>query len=420
MCVNTLDAHSGMTRMLTAMTSQPGGSLRTLRRSNQELLLSLLLSHGPVHRAELARLAGVSRTTVSTIVGELVGRGLVTEAAAPAGLALDGRAGELLSVNPAAGAAAGLDFTLRTVYGHLTDLAGLPLASAGLDVDPEASWEARLEAGIELLRGLLAQVGLGERDLIGVGLGVPGPISLATGQVGPSLPGQAWAGVRVAEEVGRRIDAPLFVENNTRLEAVAEVMYGAGRGVGDVFYFGLSSGIGTGMFFDGVLHRGAAGGAGELGHFSVNIDGPACPCGNRGCLVQYAALPAVVAALRPRFGHEVTVEEILAATAEGDHACVGVLTDVGQLVGRVLANICNLLNPERIVVGGELSRAGEVLLGPMRTALRRYAMALTRDVEVVAAQLDLGARAGALGGAALVLRETPGIAAALLRNGTPA
>ncbi|WP_327085097.1 ROK family transcriptional regulator [Nonomuraea sp. NBC_01738] len=399
------------------MSTPPGGSLRTLRRANQEHLLSLLLGQGPLHRAELARLAGVSRTTVSTIAGELIGLGLVAETPAGAGSGLDGRAREVLSVVPGAGVAAGLDFTLETVYGHLTDLAGRPLAGAGVTVPASAHWRERLEAGLALLDDLLAGAGAGRDGLIGVAVGVPGPISLATGQVGPSLPGQAWAGINVAREVRSLLDVPLFVENNTRLEAVAEVTHGAGRGgPGDVFYFGLSSGIGTGLFFGGDLYRGDTGGAGELGHVSIDIDGPACPCGNRGCLVQYAGLPAVLAALRPRFGAGVTIGAILTAAAEGDRACAGVIGDVGTLTGRVLANVCNLLNPGLVIVGGELSRAGEVLLGPMRTALRRYGMALTRDVRVVAAELDLGARAGALGGAVLVLRETPGLAAALLER----
>jgi hypothetical protein len=113
-------------------------------------------------------------------------------------------------------------------------------------------------------------------------------------------------------------------------------------------------------------------------------------------------------------GAKATVEDVLAAAAAGDRACEGVLADVGQMTGRVLASLCNLLNPERIVVGGELARAGEVLLDPLRNSIRRYALSLVREVDVVPAALDLGARAGAVGGAALILRERPGLATALV------
>lgn len=396
------------------MTTELGGSLRTLRRSNQERLLSLLLERAPLHRAELARRAGLSRTTVSTIVTELLERGLVVETKAPD--SRDGRAKEFLAVNPAAGVAAGLDFTLNRVWGHLTDLSGKPIASHGTTVASESNWSHRLDVSMELLDRLLGEAGLDRDDLIGIGVGVPGPIELATGVVGESLPGQAWAGVNVAGEFEARLSAPVFVENNTRLEAVAEIKSGAGRGARDVFFFGLSSGIGTGLFLDGKLYRGATGGAGEFGHVSVDINGPACPCGNRGCLVQYAAVPAVLTALRPRLGDDVTIDDVLTAAAEGDRACGGVIADVGQTVGQVLANICNLLNPERIIVAGELSRAGDLLLDPMRQALHRHALSLAREVDVVAADLSLGARAGAIGGAALVLAETPRLAGALLRD----
>ncbi|MDT8913637.1 ROK family transcriptional regulator [Amycolatopsis sp. PS_44_ISF1] len=396
------------------MTTEAGGSLQSLRRTNQERLLSLLLEDGPMHRARLARLAGVSRTTVSTIVTELIGRGLVLEREPPNDRTVDGRARDVLSVNPAAGAAAGLDFTLQDIHCHLTNLSGGPIADAGVSVPPGASRAERVSAGLALLEDLLHTSGHLRCGLIGVGVGVPGQVSPASGVVAASLPGQPWAGTNVAAEFGAHLDVPVFVENNTRLEAVAESMYGAGRDTAQLLYVGLSSGIGTGIFVGGALYRGASGGAGELGHMSVDIDGAACPCGNRGCLVQYAAVPAVLAALRPSLGPDVSLTDVLAATEAGDRACLGVLDDVGRLVGRVLANICNLLNPDRIVVGGELAHAGEVLLEPLRTALHRYAMAATREVEVVAATLELGARAGALGGAALVLRETPGIAAALL------
>lgn len=262
------------------------------------------------------------------------------------------------------------------------------------------------------------QLGTSGRDrdtLVGVAIGVPGPIDLETGVVGPSLPGQAWAGVNVADQFRKHLAVPVLVENNTRLEAVAEFTWGAGRGARDVLYVGLSTGIGSGLLVDGELHRGGArGGGGEVGHISAQTDGAACPCGNHGCLVQYASIPAVLAALAPTLGAEAGVDDVLAASAAGDPDCQRVLSDAGEQVGRVLANICNLLNPERIIIGGELARAGEVLIEPLRATLRRSAMALTRDVDVVAAELDLGARAGASGAAALVLRQTDQLVSALL------
>jgi predicted NBD/HSP70 family sugar kinase len=357
---------------------------------------------------------------VSTIVSDLVAGGVVIEAVgdqvAQAGIdasEVDGRARGFLQANPGAGAAAGLDFTLERVWGHVTDLSGTTLASEGVTAARDTPWQERLTAGLDLLDDLLTSAGLDRSALVGVAIGVPGPIDLQSGVVGPSLPGQAWAGVNVAAEFGRHLAVPVLVENNTRLEAVAEFTWGAGRGARDVLYLGLSTGIGSGLLVDGNLHHGGArGGGGEIGHISADPSGAACPCGNHGCLVQYASLLAVLKALD--LGDDAGIDDVLAAAEAGPEDTVRVLREAGEVTGRVLANICNLLNPERIIVGGELARAGDLVLEPIRATLRRSAMALTRDVEVMTAELDLGARAGASGAAALVLRQTDQLVAALL------
>jgi predicted NBD/HSP70 family sugar kinase/biotin operon repressor len=397
------------------MRQKPGGSLRSLRRTNEEQLLALLLARGPLHRAALARWAGISRTTVSTIVNDLMARGLVIQSDEEPGEGHDGRARDLLSVHPRAAAVVGMNHTFDGVWVHLSDLSSQEIASRGATLDPACGPAERITAGVGILRDLLDDHALRSDQIIGAGIGVPGPIDHTTGVVGVSLPGQPWSHIHVAQEFERALGLPVAVENNTRLEAVAEARWGAGSGVRNLLYVGLSNGIAAGLILDGRLHRGAIGAAGELGHVSVNLDGPTCRCGNRGCLVLHAGIPAVLAALRPTFGDGIRLDEILAHTAAGDRAGEGVFSDVGAVVGQVLANLCNLLNPERIVVGGELSLAGEVLLEPMRAAIRRYALSLVRDVEVIPAELGLGARVGALGGAALVLGETPDLAAALNR-----
>ncbi|MGW1343181.1 ROK family protein [Kribbella sp. NPDC002412] len=399
------------------MAAKDTGSLRALRRTNSERMLSALMEHGALHRAELARICGLSRTTVSTIVADLITGGVVIEVVgdqvAQAGIdasEVDGRARGFLRANPGAGAAAGLDFTLERVWGHVTDLSGRTLASAGVTTPRDTPWQERLTAGVALLDDLLTETGLDRNDLVGVAIGVPGPIDLQTGVVGPSLPGQAWAGVNVSAEFGRHLDVPLLVENNTRLEAVAEFTWGAGRGARDVLFLGLSTGIGAGLLVDGNLHHGGArGGGGEAGHISADPAGAQCPCGNRGCLVQYASLTAVLKALQLN-----DIDELLASAGAGDPDTVRVLREAGEVTGRVLANICNLINPGVIIIGGELARTGDLILEPIRATLRRSAMALTRDAEVVAAELDLGVRAGASGAAALVLSQTDQLVAALL------
>ncbi len=414
MSVKVLDKPRFHAGILTAVSQDVGGTMRLLRRTNQERILTLLLAHGPLHRAGLARRAELSRTTVSTLISDLMARGLVVESDQRLSSADgDGRAREILAVNWAAAAVVGMNFTFNRVWVQVSDLAGQTVASGDTMLDTDLGPSERMEAGIGILERLLAEHGLRPDRIVGAGIGLPAPIHAGTGVAGVSLPGQPWSHVHAAEEFGRRLAMPVHIENCTRLEAMAEARWGAGQGVEELLYVALSNGVGSALILGGRPQRGAVGAAGELGHMSVNIDGPACPCGNRGCLVQYAGIPAVEAALRPAFTAQATLDEMLTHTIAGDRAGEGVFADVGAIVGRILANLCNLLNPERIVIGGELSRVGEPLLAPIRAAIRRYTLSLARGVEVVPAQLDLGVRAGALGGAALVRGDTAQLATAL-------
>jgi predicted NBD/HSP70 family sugar kinase len=208
---------------------------------------------------------------------------------------------------------------------------------------------------------------------------------------------------------------PVALDNTARLAGLAELMWGAGAGVRNAVYVKMSYGIGTGLLFDYRILRGAIGAAGELGHFSVDYDGPVCPCGNRGCLELYASTRAIVAALQPVRGPAVTLQSAIAAARHGDRACARVIADAGRLTGRALANVCNLLNPELVIVGGDLAEAGDILLDPIREAVSAQALSLvSSSLRIVPAKL--GSRAGAMGGVALVLRDADRFGAAHLSD----
>jgi predicted NBD/HSP70 family sugar kinase len=171
-----------------------------------------------------------------------------------------------------------------------------------------------------------------------------------------------------------------------------------------VIYVKASTGLSAGLVIDGRVFRGAMGSTGALGHMSVAADGPACPCGSRGCLEMYSAVPAVLAALKPMYG-VLTFDQVLEMVDAGNRACVRALRDAAITLGRGLAGVCNLLNPDRVVIGGDLARAGEVFLSPLWDGLEQHALPIaTEQLGVVRG--ELGERAGALGGVALILRET--------------
>jgi predicted NBD/HSP70 family sugar kinase len=238
----------------------------------------------------------------------------------------------------------------------------------------------------------------------GAGIGLPAPIHLSTGMVGSTaiLPG--WDGVRVAEEMSERLRLPVHVDNDANLGALSELHWGAGDGCSSLAYLKIATGIGAGRVIGGRLFRGAGGTAGEIGHTTIDDDGPICRCGSRGCLETFASMPALVELLRPSLGDELTAEAVIERTARGDPGCRRAVGDAGRHIGSALADLCNLVNPQRIVVGGSLGAAGDVLLEPMREEIRRRAIpSAAEDVEIRPGVL--GERAEMLGAVALVLYE---------------
>lgn len=388
------------------MESVTGGSLRQLRARNRDRLLLLIRDQGPLHRAELARRAGLSRTTVSIIVTELLDAGKVIEVypAADSPLSYDGRAGALLAVNPAVGTAVGIDFSYETVRVIVADLAHNVLSRKEADLRPDQSASANLALAVQLTEAALFQVDLDRSPLIGAGLGVPGPVDQTRREVGFSSNAASWVGAHAADELAGRLGVPVALDNTAHLGCLAESMWGAGVGYPSLIYLKLGFGVGGGFVIDGQIYRGVTGAAGELGHLTVDENGPSCRCGSRGCLEVYASVPAVLAALQPLFGRDVSLPVVLATARDGNRAVCRVLADTGQVLGNAMASVCNLLNPGRIIVGGDLAAAGDVLLDPLREALGRRALQIVANsVEVVPG--ELGQDAGALGGVALVLRE---------------
>src|SRR3954468_19460917 len=382
-------------------TQKPPGALEALREGNRARLVDALRRVGTASRADLARATGLSRSTVSSLVADLVERGLVTERGDDR--SRPGRPGMMLALDPSAGAAVGIDFDHSHLRVAVADLSSTVLAERleALDVDHRA--DEALDRAVALVDAVLAEAGVARRRVLGAGMGLPGPIDRRTGLVGSSVILPGWAGVRAAEALSERLELPVIVDNDANLGALGEVALGAGRGLDDVVYVKIASGIGAGLVLGGRLHHGATGVAGELGHVQVRADGAVCRCGNRGCLETMAASGPLLESMRAAHG-PLTVRAMLDLAAGGDVGARRVLEDAGRAVGNALADLCNHLNPEAIVVGGELAAAGAPLLGGVREAIDRRAQpAAAAAVRVVAGVL--GERAELVGALALVVGD---------------
>lgn len=304
-------------------------------------------------------------------------------------------------IKPMPGLLAALDYSVREVIVVVTDRSHAVVGERRRHLAAHALWPERLEQGIGMLDEVLAELPAGYADLHGVGLGIPDPVDLQSGTIGYSRSGPAWTNARACEALSERTGVPVAMDNTSHLATLGEVMWGAAAGARNVIYVKMSHGVGAGFLLNGRIYRGSIGVAGELGHFSVAENGPACPCGNRGCLELYAGGSALLDLFRPVRGDHVSLDDLVTAAVQGDRVAGRLISDAGATTGRLLASVCNLLDPDLIVIGGDLAAAGELLLEPMRGALRRHALGLVGTrVKVVSGALGL--RAGALGGIALL------------------
>lgn len=372
-------------------------------------VLDVLRTRGPLTRAEIGASVGLSRSTVSTLLSDLKRGGLTTEVGSDR--PSTGRPASHVALNRCAGLAVGVDVGRRHVRVVVADAGHQVLAERVDRFDVDDRPRETFAAIADSLDGLLVGLTAARQDVLSIGLGIPAPLD-ARGTVGSSsiLPG--WLGLVPAKVLADELRLPVHVDNDANLGALAEAVLGAGRGCHSMVYVKAATGIGAGIVYDGHVLRGVSGTAGELGHITVVVGGEVCRCGNRGCLETYVGGPALVSRLA-HAGVKVTgVPDIVSRAHAGDPACIRVLSDVGDQTGRALADVVNLLNPERVVLGGELSLAGELVLTSLRTRVMRSAVpAAAGSVSVLTGLL--GDRAEALGALLLVLRDDGTFADAL-------
>ncbi len=387
------------------MAPAGSGSLESLRERNRRQLLDALLRHGRASRADLARLTGLSRSTVSTLVAELQAAGAVVEHESDARIPQQGRPPILLALAGSVGLVLGINFSHDVIHVAIADLSRTILAERTREIDVDRAASAALDAAVELAEEVIAAAGADRGLVLAAGVGLSGPIDVDAGAVhaGKILPG--WVGVRPSAELSSRLGMAVHLDNDANLGALAEVTLGAGTGARDAIYVMVSDGVGAGLILHGEVYRGSGGTAGELGHVLVDETGPICRCGNRGCLETMAGGRAIAELLRPSHGDDITIDDVVALAAAGDSGARRAIADAGRVLGRSVAAIVNAFNPELVIVGGTVSAAGDVLLDPLREAVHRYAIpSAAEDVRIICGVL--GDRAEVLGALELAARQS--------------
>ncbi|GAA2430233.1 ROK family transcriptional regulator [Actinomadura vinacea] len=373
--------------------------------------MRVLREHGALSRGQIARAVGLSRTTLSEITGSLLQRGAIvvvdTDAAKREG---SGRPAERLALDPASGQFMGVDFGHRRVQVAVADASHEIVVSGSARYD-DAPWPIRIDLAFRLIDRLGAESGVHYGALQGIGIGVPGPYSATPGVLVMAPHESAAAGtpeVSAQAAFATRFGAPVIVDNNTRLAALAEAVFGRSS-VEDLLYLRLSDGVGGGLVVGGRLVTGSSGLAGELGHVTADPNGPECRCGKKGCVETLASVPAILRACREQ---GLAIEDLadLAAAVERSHPVADqVLRVAGTAVGRVLGVASLILDPADIVIGGEITRVAPAVL---QQAAATIAIEHFPGVaKPVVRRAELSDDDGALGALAALFHSSPLLAA---------
>jgi glucokinase-like ROK family protein len=354
-----------------------------------------------VARSEMTEALGVSRSKISQEVGRLLEAGLLVED----GLAESegGRRSSLLRIPRSAGLIAAVDLGATSIDVAVSTLGSELVAHRGEPADVREGPKVVLGWVKKLLAELLEEQGASRRDVRAIGVGVPGPVEQASGLLRspPIMPG--WDRFPIRDAFAGEYAAPVFVDNDVNVMALGEHWGGVGKGLDNLLFVKIGTGIGGGVIADGRLYRGSQGCAGDIGHICVDPEGPVCSCGNRGCLEAMAAAPAIALkaercareGLSPNLSGvlegrgEISAKDVGEAASVGDYHALEIIRESGRLVGRVLATLVSTLNPSLIVIGGGVANIGHSLLAEIRSTVYHRSLPLaTRNLPIVLSELD--------------------------------
>jgi glucokinase-like ROK family protein len=377
-----------------------------------DYILRLIWREHQISRVDIARKLGLSRSTVTEAVKDLLASRYIAEIGS--GVSSGGRCPVVLEFQDNSKFIVGVDVGATHISVALTNLRGKLLnwieIKHPVREDPKGTWELV----IELCKQCIEESELNAGSLMSIGIAFPSPVDpLHPETLSESiLPG--WDGLSGIEELRSHFNIPIFVDNDANLGALAEHWWGGGRGIEDLVYIKLGNGIGAGYILGGEIYRGAKGIAGEMSHMSININGNQCGCGLKGCLATYLASWAIELRAKDLLSAypdsdlnlgELNVWMIEEAALGGDNLALKLVREASEYLSIAISSIVNLINPSKVIVGGSLSRVGDLLIDPAKDKVRKTNLVPSLSPTDIAVS-ELGTKATAIGAATLALKET--------------
>ncbi len=395
------------------------GDQTLVREINLSTVLRYLHANAPMSRAQLANAIGLNKSTVSSLVEELIERSLIHEIGITN--AGTGRPATFLDIDPGAGGIIGVELGVDFVSVILTDFCGKTLWQRLQDADPTEGQEATITQTLHLVDEAITVSREKTTRLLGVGVATPGTVNLDEGVL-IFAPNLHWRNVPLRKIYSQHTGLPVLVDNDANAAAVGEHLFGVARQAQNFVFVFAGVGIGGGLFLNGELYRGKSGFAGEIGHsvFMAETFQPPCHCGNRGCWETYANQYSIVERVRARLevrrsslipqmmaesNSPLSFAIITKAADAGDKEARDVLAEAGAAMGMGVANLINILNPEMVVIGGPLSTAGKHILPAIVDCVAKRSLPEIGQQSQVMLSAS-GANASLIGAVSLVVKAT--------------
>ncbi|MFI2858029.1 ROK family protein [Paenibacillus sp. JSM ZJ436] len=373
------------------------GDQALVKKINRSIVLNTIMRHAPLSRAKVSTITGLNKATVSNLVQELCDHHLVEEIGP--GESSGGRKPRLLLFSGRAGSAVGIEIRLSQMIGVLTDLEGNILFEREEQLERH-DLDFVLKSMTTLIKALMHEAPPSPYGVVGVGVGVPGMVD-GEGNI-LFAPNLGWEMVPLQQRLEEEIGVSVTIDNEANAGAQGEFRFGAGRDAEHVLYISAGSGIGSGIMIHGELYKGARGYAGETGHMSIEADGMACSCGNRGCWELYASEKAYTQASPPLPSHR--TRQLADLAHAGDKDVISLFAGIGRFLGIGITNLVNSFNPQRVVIGGPLADARPWISSALEEVVAQRTLPYHRErMEITFA--ELGSRSTVIGAAYLAVSQ---------------
>lgn len=375
------------------------GTFQWMKSVNKSIILNKVRTEGPISRAQIAKVTKLTPPTVSSNVRELIEQGIVKESVL--GKSQGGRKPTMLLIDNKAFYVIGVDAGSRKFDFILADLGGNVINQTSRELVLPITNDKLIATLKDGIRGIFQQAQVAKEKIVGIGVAMHGVVDVDTGTA-LFAPNIGLVDIPIKAELEQTFDLDIKVENDARAMALGESWFGNHGEIDSMLVVNIGRGVGAGVIIDGKLYHGAQDLAGEVGHMTIDINGPRCTCGNKGCLQTFITGPAIAEHARQSSDQGLTGADVYEQALAGNEQCIHVLEETGNKIGIGLTNLIHIMNPDKVVLGGGVTKAESFILPNIRkTIMARALTPLAKKTEVVIGHL--GDSATIIGAATLIL-----------------